>query len=67
LKISKFESGVAKPWCRPHPRIRHDERWIGELRDLIFTFDERSMGGKYMTRIRIHMEIPYDAHLKISL
>jgi hypothetical protein len=18
-------------WCRPHPRIRHDERWIGEL------------------------------------
>ena len=28
-------------WCRPHPRIRHDERWIGELRDAIFTFDER--------------------------
>ena len=24
-------SGAAKPWCRPHPRIRHDERWIGEL------------------------------------
>ena len=28
-------------WCRPRPRIRHDERWIGELRDAIFTFDER--------------------------
>ena len=34
-------SGAAKPWCRPHPQIRHDERWIGELRDTIFTFDER--------------------------
>ena len=34
-------SGAAKPWCRPHPRIGHDERWIGELRDAIFTFDER--------------------------